>query len=45
MKIGLISDTHIPSMGPEPPAEVKTAFQGVDLIIHAGDVYTEDCIH
>jgi putative phosphoesterase len=45
VKIGLISDTHIPSMGPEPPAEVRTAFQGVDLIIHAGDVYTEDCIH
>lgn len=44
MKIGLISDTHIPSMGPEPPAEVITAFEGVDLIIHAGDVYTEDCI-
>lgn len=45
MKIGVISDTHIPSMGPEPPAEVRTAFEGVDLIIHAGDVYTEDCIH
>ena len=44
MKIGLISDTHIPSMGPEPPAEVITAFEGVDLIIHAGDVYTQDCI-
>jgi putative phosphoesterase len=31
-------------MGPEPPAEVIPAFEGVDLIIHAGDVYTDDCI-
>jgi putative phosphoesterase len=44
VKIGLISDTHIPSMGPEPPPEVIPAFEGVDLIIHAGDVYTDDCI-
>jgi putative phosphoesterase len=44
VKIGLISDTHIPSMGPEPPAEVVRAFEGVDLILHAGDIYTHDCI-
>jgi putative phosphoesterase len=44
MRIGLISDTHIPSMGPEPPPEVRRAFAGVDLILHAGDIYTEDCI-
>ncbi len=44
MKIGLISDTHIPSMGPEPPRQVIEAFEGVDLIVHAGDLYTPACI-
>lgn len=44
MKIGVISDTHIPSAGPEPPAEVVTAFAGVDLILHAGHVYVPSCI-
>lgn len=43
-KIGIISDTHIPSMGPEPPQEIIPAFEGVDLIIHAGDVYIDSCI-
>ncbi|MBM2826856.1 MAG: YfcE family phosphodiesterase [Dehalococcoidia bacterium] len=44
MKIGLISDTHIPSMGKEPPPQVALAFQGVDLILHAGDIYIPSCI-
>jgi hypothetical protein len=44
MKIGLISDTHIPSMGKEPPPQVARAFQGVDLILHAGDIYIHSCI-
>ena len=44
MKIGLISDTHVPSMGKEPPQQVIPAFEGVDLILHAGDVYTQECI-
>lgn len=44
MKIGLISDTHVPSYGKEPPAQVIAAFQGVDLILHAGDLYTQDVI-
>jgi putative phosphoesterase len=44
VKIGVISDTHIPSAGPEPPAEVVTAFTGVDLILHAGHVYVPSCI-
>lgn len=44
MKIGLISDTHIPSMGKEPPPQVRTAFEGVDLILHAGDIYINSCI-
>jgi putative phosphoesterase len=44
VKIGVISDTHIPSSGPEPPAEVATAFAGVDLILHAGHVNVASCI-
>lgn len=44
MKLGLISDTHIPSMGKEPPSQVIQAFEGVDLILHAGDVYIDSCI-
>lgn len=44
MKIGLISDTHIPSMGAEPPPQVAQAFQGVDLILHAGHAYVSSCL-
>ena len=44
MKIGLISDTHIPSMGAEPPSQVVQAFEGVDLILHAGHVDIDSCI-
>ena len=31
-------------MGKEPPPEVRTAFEGVDLILHAGDIYIQSCI-
>lgn len=44
MKIGLISDTHIPSAGPEPPAQVAQAFEGVDAILHAGHAYVASCL-
>lgn len=44
VKIGLISDTHIPAAGPEPPAEVARAFHGVDLILHAGHVNVPSCL-
>ena len=39
MRIGLISDTHIPEAGEELPREVFQAFKGVDLIMHAGDMH------
>jgi len=39
MRIGLISDTHIPEACEHVPAPVFTAFAGVDLVMHAGDVY------
>jgi hypothetical protein len=44
MKVGVISDTHNPSVGAVPPPEVATALQGVDVIIHAGDIYSRDCL-
>ncbi len=44
MKIGVISDTHIPSMGPAPPDQVIKAFEGVDLIVHAGDIYADSAL-
>jgi putative phosphoesterase len=39
MRIGLISDTHIPEACDHLPAPVFAAFAGVDLVMHAGDVY------
>ena len=44
MRVGLISDTHNPSVGDEPPPEVVAAFNGVDVIIHAGDIYQPECL-
>ncbi len=38
MRIGVISDTHIPRACPGLPAMVIKAFDGVDLILHAGDL-------
>ena len=39
MRIGLISDTHIPSAGPALWPEVADVFRKVDLILHAGDLH------
>ncbi|HKV55640.1 MAG TPA: metallophosphoesterase family protein [Candidatus Binataceae bacterium] len=39
MRIGVISDTHIPEACDRLPAPVFEAFKGVDLVMHAGDVY------
>ena len=39
MRIGLLSDTHIPETKRIFPNPVLEAFQGVDLILHAGDIY------
>lgn len=37
MKIGVISDTHIPVFSKEVPRMVREAFAGCDIIVHAGD--------
>ena len=38
MKIGVISDTHIPLSADKIPQKVFECFKGVDLILHAGDL-------
>lgn len=38
MKIGVISDTHIPARANALPGKLYELFQGVDKIIHAGDI-------
>ena len=39
MLIGLLSDTHIAFPSQPLPPQVLTAFKGVDLILHMGDVW------
>lgn len=39
MLVGLISDTHIPEIAKELPQRIKEVFKGVDLILHAGDIF------
>ena len=44
MLIGLISDTHIPEIAKKLPTQVKDAFKGVDLILHAGDIFVDSVL-
>lgn len=44
MRIGVISDTHIPRRKKALPPALWTAFSGMDLIIHAGDLVDEQVI-
>jgi len=37
-RIGVISDTHVPSAARALPSEAVAAFCGVDMIFHAGDI-------
>ncbi len=39
MRIGLISDTHIPEAGPDLWPQAYAAFEECDAILHAGDIY------
>lgn len=39
MRIGLLSDTHIPEVAQTLPLQIVQAFDGVELILHAGDIY------
>lgn len=38
MKIGVISDTHIPERADQLPPEITKGLKGCDMIIHAGDI-------
>lgn len=44
MRIGVISDTHIPDHCQQIPKVILDAFKGVDLIVHAGDILTLEVI-
>ncbi|MGE5482587.1 MAG: metallophosphoesterase family protein [Bacteroidota bacterium] len=44
MRIGVISDTHVPVRARALPGEVFEIFAGVDLILHAGDLVTLDVL-
>lgn len=39
MKVGIISDSHIPHAAKFLPPQVFKAFSDVNLILHAGDIY------
>lgn len=43
MKIGIISDTRAGS-GEEVPQEVARAFEGVDMILHAGGIHSKEVL-
>ncbi len=44
MKIGLIADTHMPGTIDELWPHASSAFHGVDMILHAGDLHTLDIV-
>jgi len=44
MKIGVLSDTHIPRRAKKIPQQVMKGLAGVDLILHAGDLVEEEVI-
>ena len=45
LRIGLVSDTHIPEAREELWDEVFHAFVGVDLILHGGDLHELSVLH
>lgn len=44
MKIGVISDTHVPSQYEQLPEELLLRLSTVDFIIHAGDIEDSDTL-
>ena len=38
MKVGVLSDTHVPGAAASLPPRVYELFRGVELILHAGDI-------
>jgi len=44
MRIGVLSDTHIPGRARALPGKIFELFAGVDLILHAGDITIHDVL-
>ncbi len=44
MKIGVISDTHIPMRVKSLPPAIFEVLEGVELILHAGDIVSENVL-
>ena len=44
IRVGLISDTHIPEAGSALPEDVYRFFRGVDILLHAGDIHVIEVI-
>lgn len=44
MKVGIISDTHVPGAASALPGKVFELFAGVDLILHAGDIVSQSVL-
>ena len=44
MRIGIVSDTHVPEAGKVLPKQMYDALKGVDLIMHAGDMHVVDVL-
>lgn len=44
MKIGVIADTHIPVQAQSIPKKVLLGLEGMDMIIHAGDLVSIDVL-
>lgn len=44
MRIGLVSDTHVPKSLPQLPGALLRALTGVDRILHAGDLVQLDVL-
>lgn len=44
VRIGLVGDTHIPSAGPDLPKEAYAILEGVDRILHTGDLHTLEVV-
>lgn len=44
MRIGVISDTHLPKGGRSIPASVHEVFDAVEMILHAGDLVSPEVL-
>jgi putative phosphoesterase len=44
MLIGLISDTHLANPEEELPFQIEKVFEGVELILHAGDIWVPSAL-